>query len=144
VSTDVQGIGIGRIRRVSPGRTAVRSRHRPGNRPAQTAQSAVEQPLGARRQLSRLAHTFQFIDVPDELAAMLRRTPEELQYDLRLRALAGLVERGLISTGRAAELAGVSRREFLDWCGRWHVRVHRWDQRELDTDLAFARAGTSA
>ena len=46
------------------------------------------------------------IDVPDELAAMLRRTPEELRYDLRLRALAGLVERGLLSTGRAAELGG--------------------------------------
>ena len=81
------------------------------------------------------------IDVPDELAAMLRRTPEELQYDLRLRAMAGLVERGLLSTGRAAELAGVSRREFLDWCGRWHIRVHRWDEAEIDAELVYARAG---
>jgi hypothetical protein len=46
------------------------------------------------------------IEVPDEIAAALRRTPEELTYDLRLRALAGLVERGLLSTGRAAELGG--------------------------------------
>src|SRR5207249_923892 len=79
------------------------------------------------------------IDVPDELAATLRRTPEELEYDLRLRALAGLVERGLLSTGRAAELAGVSRRELLDWCGRWHIRVHRWETAEGDAELAFAR-----
>lgn len=81
------------------------------------------------------------IEVPDELAATLRRTPEEIQYDLRLRALAGLVERGLLSTGRAAELGGVSRREFLDWCGRWHVRVHAWDEAEVDDEIAFARRG---
>jgi predicted HTH domain antitoxin len=84
------------------------------------------------------------IEIPDELAATLRRTPEELQYDLRLRALAGLVERGLLSTGRAADLAGVSRREFLDWCGRWHIRVHRWDAAEVDVELSFAEAGKSA
>ena len=84
------------------------------------------------------------IEVPDDLAAMLRRTPEELRYDLRLRALAGLVERGLLSSGRAAELAGVSRREFLDWCGRWHVRLHRWADAEIDAELAYARAGKPA
>jgi predicted HTH domain antitoxin len=82
------------------------------------------------------------IDVPDELATALRRTPEELRYDLRLRALAGLVERGLLSSGRAAELGGVSRREFLDWCGRWHIRIHRWDEAEVDAELAYARGGT--
>jgi predicted HTH domain antitoxin len=84
------------------------------------------------------------IDVPDDLAATLRRTPEELRYDLRLRALAGLVERGLLSTGRAAELGGVSRREFLDWCGRWHIRIHRWDEAEVDAELAYARGGKSS
>ncbi len=80
------------------------------------------------------------IDVPDELAAALRRTPEELEYDLRLRALAGLVERGLISSGRAAQLAGIGRREFLDWCGVWQIRLHRWDTRELEDDLRHAGA----
>jgi len=79
------------------------------------------------------------IEVPDELAASLRRTPQELEYDLRLRALAGLVERGLISSGRAAELGGVGRREFLDWCGRWQIRLHHWDEREVATDVAYAR-----
>ena len=84
------------------------------------------------------------INVPDELASTLRRTPEELRYDLRLRALAGLVERGLLSTGRAAELAGVSRREFLDWCGRWHVRIHHWSDAEVAHDVAYAQRGDGA
>ena len=84
------------------------------------------------------------IEVPDELAEILRRTPEELRYDLKLRALAGLVERGLFSSGRAAELAGVSRREFLDWCGRWHIRLHCWDDRDLDHDVAFSHRDTPA
>jgi predicted HTH domain antitoxin len=78
------------------------------------------------------------IVLPDELARALRRTPEEVEYDLRLRALAGLVERGLISSGRAAELGRVSRRELLDWCGRWHIQLHRWDAADLEDDLAFA------
>ncbi len=78
------------------------------------------------------------IDVPDDLASTLRRTPEELAYDLRLRALTGLVERSLISSGRAAELAGVSRRELLDWCTRWHIDIHRWDASDVDTDVGFA------
>ena len=80
------------------------------------------------------------IEVPDELAEILRRTPEELQYDLRLRALAGLVERGLLSSGRAAELAGVSRHEFLDWCGRWRIRIHQWGEADVDIELAYARS----
>lgn len=77
------------------------------------------------------------IQVPDDLAAQLQRTREEPKY-LRLRALDGLVERGLISSGRAAELAAVSRREFLDWCGRWHVLIHPWDADDLVDELAFA------
>ena len=76
-------------------------------------------------------------EVPDELAEILRRTPEELRYDLRSRALARLVERGLLSSGRAAELAGVSRREFLDWCGRW-------DDRDVEHDVAFCRGDLPA
>ena len=84
------------------------------------------------------------IHVPDELAEILRRTPEELRYDLKLRALAGLVEQGLLSSGRAAELAGVSRRELLDWCGRWHIRLHRWDDCDLDHDMAFSHPDVPA
>jgi predicted HTH domain antitoxin len=78
------------------------------------------------------------IDLPDDLAASLRRTPDEIRYDLTLRALAGLVERGLISSGRAAELGGVSRREFLDWCGRWQIRLHRWSDSEVEQEVSYA------
>lgn len=77
------------------------------------------------------------IELPDDLPDTLRRTPEELSYDLRLRAIAGLVERGLVSSGRAAEIAGVSRREFLDWCGRWHIQLHRWTDTDVATELSF-------
>ena len=98
--------------------------------------------LSTTSPVSRLRHMEIRIEFPDELAATLQRTQEELEYDLRLRSLAGLVERGLLSSGRAAEIAGVSRREFLDWCGRWHIRIHRWDDAEIAAELAYARAGT--
>ena len=79
------------------------------------------------------------IEFPDDLTTILRSTPEEIGYDLKLRALAGLVERGLISSSRAAQLGGVSRREFLDWCGRWQVRIHCWDDADLDAEISWAR-----
>lgn len=54
------------------------------------------------------------------------------------RAVAGPVERGLISSGRAAELVGMSRIEFLDWCGSWEIPLHKYTDQDFDEDLAFA------
>ncbi|HSC86481.1 MAG TPA: UPF0175 family protein [Polyangiaceae bacterium] len=76
--------------------------------------------------------------LPDELATELARDSQELSRDMQLRAVAGLVERGLISSGRAAELVGTSRAEFLDWCASWDIPLHRYTEQELSEDLAFA------
>lgn len=77
-------------------------------------------------------------DVPDELAAELAKDSKELSRDMQLRAVAGLVERGLISTGRAAELVGMTRVDFLDWCGSWEIPLHKYADQDFDEDLAFA------
>ena len=102
------------------------------------AARALKSDLRVRRTPHRLVSMQIRIEVPDDLAAALKRTPGELEYDLRLRALAGLVERGLISSGKAAALAGVGRLEFLDWCGRWQIILHRWSEEDLAADLAYA------
>lgn len=77
-------------------------------------------------------------EVPDELAAELAKDSKELSRDMQLRAVAGLVERGLISTGRAAELVGMTRIDFLDWCGSWEIPLHKYRDQDFDEDLAFA------
>ncbi len=76
--------------------------------------------------------------LPDELATELAQSSEDLSREMQMRAVAGLVERGLISSGRAAELLGTSRVEFLDWCASWDIPLHRYTEQELTEDLAFA------
>jgi predicted HTH domain antitoxin len=53
------------------------------------------------------------IDVPDSALSSLRQAPKELSACLRLMAAAKLYEIGHLSQERAAELAGLSRQDFL-------------------------------
>jgi predicted HTH domain antitoxin len=80
-------------------------------------------------------------NVPDSLAIELAQDSKELSRDMQLRAVAGLVERGLISSGRAAELVGLSRVAFLDWCGSWDIPLHKYTEQDLADDLSFAGVG---
>lgn len=53
------------------------------------------------------------IEVPDAAFSALRQAPTELSACLRLMAAAKLYEIGHLSQERAAELAGLSRQDFL-------------------------------
>ena len=77
-------------------------------------------------------------EVPDELAQELGKDSKDLSREMKLRAVAGLVERGLISSGRAAEIVEMTRVEFLDWCGTWEIPLHTYAEQDLRDDLAFA------
>ena len=54
------------------------------------------------------------IDVPEDMAAILGAASEQLSAEFRLAAAVKWYELGRISQGRAAEIAGVSRAEFID------------------------------
>ena len=53
-------------------------------------------------------------DLPDTVFSALRKSPEEFAQEMRLAAAIHWYSQGLISQGKAAEIAGVSRAEFLD------------------------------
>ena len=53
------------------------------------------------------------MDVPDSALSAMRRAPSEVAGRLRFMAAAKLYEVGELSQERAAELAGVSRQEFV-------------------------------
>jgi len=53
------------------------------------------------------------IEVPDSAMSALRQAPRELSACLRRMAAAKLYEIGELSQERAAELAGLSRQDFL-------------------------------
>jgi len=61
------------------------------------------------------------IDLPDETLAGLDREPAELAAEIRAAAAAKLYEVGRVSQEVAAQIAGVSRSEFLTVLSRYKV-----------------------
>lgn len=76
------------------------------------------------------------VEYPDDLELAVQATPEELGAQIRLMAALKMFELGKLSSGKAAELAGISRVEFLQMCGRYGVAVFNYSPDELDTELA--------
>jgi predicted HTH domain antitoxin len=57
------------------------------------------------------------MELPEGVMAALRRDPEGFARDMRLAAAAKWYELRMVSQERAAEIAGLSRAEFLDALG---------------------------
>lgn len=66
----------------------------------------------------------------------LKETPESMAKSVRLLAAAKLVEMGKLSTGRAAELAGMSRVEFLDELGRLKISFSNLEIEDVIEDAS--------
>jgi predicted HTH domain antitoxin len=84
---------------------------------------------------------------PDALESALQLTPEELVAQILLMAALKMFELGKLSSGKAAALAGLSRVEFLEACGRYRVPVFNYTPEELEEELradidALRRAGS--
>jgi predicted HTH domain antitoxin len=75
------------------------------------------------------------VPYPDDLESAVQLTPEELSAQIRLMAALKMFELGKLSSGKAAELAGLSRVEFLEMCGRYHVPVYNYRTDELGGEL---------
>lgn len=73
---------------------------------------------------------------PDDLALAVQTTPEEFEAQVRLMAALKMFELGKLSSGKAAKLAGLSRVEFLEMCGRYRVSVFNYPPEELAAELA--------
>ena len=79
------------------------------------------------------------IEVPDDSFSALRRSPREFAREMRLAAAIQWYHQGLISQGKAAEIAGLKRREFLE--ALYHARIEacQVDIEELKEERPRAR-----
>jgi len=59
----------------------------------------------------------------------------ELEHHIRLMAALKMFELGKVSSGKAAELAGMSKIEFLEACGRYKVSVFNYPPEEVEEEL---------
>lgn len=71
------------------------------------------------------------IDMPEEALAALRKDPGSFASELRLAAAVKWYEMRLVSQARAAEIAGMSRREFMDSLGRFGVSPFQYDAEDI-------------
>lgn len=70
-------------------------------------------------------------EVPEGALAALRKDAPSFTRELRLAAAVKWYEQRMVSQGRAAEIAGVSRAELLDALGRFGVTPFQLDADEL-------------
>lgn len=78
------------------------------------------------------------IPYSDDLLLSLKQNPEEFEAEARVLLAVKLYELGRLTTGRAAELAGVGRVEFMFLLGRFGLSPIGVDPDELQQDLANA------
>jgi predicted HTH domain antitoxin len=76
------------------------------------------------------------IHIPGEIRHMLNRTSDELARDVRLYAALMLFRLGKLSSGAAAEMAGVPRVMFLDLCAEYDIPVSQITADDLRQELA--------
>ncbi|MCB0195404.1 MAG: UPF0175 family protein [Anaerolineae bacterium] len=75
------------------------------------------------------------ITFPENFELAVQTTAEELEAQIRLMAALKMFELGKLSSGKAAELAGLSRAEFFEMCGRYKVSLYNYDTDDIETEL---------
>ncbi|KAF1078283.1 hypothetical protein MKMG_00776 [Methanogenium sp. MK-MG] len=80
------------------------------------------------------------IKVPFDIVQALRLPPDTIQAELQQELALALYQRGILSSGKACDLAGVTRWEWEALLGARKIPRHYADD-ELDQDIAYATSG---
>jgi predicted HTH domain antitoxin len=75
------------------------------------------------------------VEVPESAFSALRRSPEEFAREMRIAAAIQWYHQELISQGKAAEIAGLTRADFLEALFRAKVPACQITVEELKEEL---------
>ena len=76
------------------------------------------------------------IELPDAAFAALRKAPADFATEMRLAASVKWYELGVLSQGKAAEVAGLTRAEFIAALARFKVSAWQYTAEELEVELS--------
>lgn len=77
------------------------------------------------------------LSIPDSVTQALRLPPAEQQQRLKFELAATLYAQGILSFGKARELAGMSKYEFGIFLGQRQIARH-YTEADLQDDIAYA------
>lgn len=75
------------------------------------------------------------LEFPETAFAVFRKSPSEFAKAMKITALVKWYEEGLVSQSKAAEIAGISRQEFLEQLYEHNVSPYQLDAGELEREL---------
>ncbi|MEH1813666.1 MAG: UPF0175 family protein [Nostoc sp.] len=76
------------------------------------------------------------IQLPETLFSALRKNPEEFIQEMRIATAVKWYELGDISQAKAAEIAGLTRAEFINALSRYQVNFMQYTAQELAQEQA--------
>lgn len=71
------------------------------------------------------------VPIPDDTFAVVRRAPEEIAREMRIAVAVRWYDLGLVSQGKGAEIAGLSRAEFIDALSEFGVSASQESVEDL-------------
>lgn len=75
------------------------------------------------------------LELPETAFAVFHKTPREFAEQMKITALVKWYEEGMLSQSKAAEIAGVTRQEFLQQLYLHNVSPYQIDDEELKNEL---------
>ncbi len=79
------------------------------------------------------------IELPESAFSSLRKSPPEFVQEMKYAAVVKWYESGIISQDKAAEIAGLSRYDFLRLLTRYELSILQVTPELLDEELNYAR-----